>query len=220
MELFEIHSRKSQSQRNQAAEQFKTAKKAILFSSDVTARGMDFPGVTTVLQIGVPAAPEQYIHRLGRTARAGAAGSGILILAQVETFFLRKREIQALPLKAHPQANGELSLTSPAVQQAQQQVAQAMLTVDDDSKAQFYSASLGFYKAYLSSTFGNANAMVAAMNAYAVSKNGLAYKGGNGEIPEIMTSTVGKMGLKGTQGLNLVKVRPTDPFTCSAGRVC
>lgn len=46
MEVIEIHSRKSQSARNAAAEKFKAAQCAILFSSDVTARGMDFPGVT------------------------------------------------------------------------------------------------------------------------------------------------------------------------------
>lgn len=63
MDVSEIHSRKSQSQRNAAAEAFKVVKCGILFSSDVTARGMDFPGVTTVLQVGLPANAEQYIHR-------------------------------------------------------------------------------------------------------------------------------------------------------------
>lgn len=63
VQISEIHSRKSQSQRNAAAEAFKVAQSGILFSSDVTARGMDFPHVTTVVQIGLPANAEQYIHR-------------------------------------------------------------------------------------------------------------------------------------------------------------
>lgn len=63
MEVLEIHSRKSQSARNAAAEKFKSLRKGILFSSDVTARGIDVPGVTTVLQVGLPANTEQYIHR-------------------------------------------------------------------------------------------------------------------------------------------------------------
>lgn len=62
-EVYEIHSRKSQSARNSAAEAFKSAKGGVLFSSDVTARGMDFPNVTSVIQVGLPASPEQYIHR-------------------------------------------------------------------------------------------------------------------------------------------------------------
>lgn len=67
--LFEIHSRKSQSSRVKAATQFSQTKAGILCSSDVTARGVDFPGVTHVFQVGLPASGEQYIHRLGRTAR-------------------------------------------------------------------------------------------------------------------------------------------------------
>ena len=67
--LFELHSRKSQGMRTKASGDFGKAVKAILCSSDVTARGVDFPGVTQVIQVGLPASGEQYIHRLGRTAR-------------------------------------------------------------------------------------------------------------------------------------------------------
>lgn len=67
--LFELHSRKSQSMRTKASQAFSAAAKGILCSSDVTARGVDFPGVTQVIQVGLPANGEQYIHRLGRTAR-------------------------------------------------------------------------------------------------------------------------------------------------------
>lgn len=66
LEIWEIHSRKSQSQRNAAAESYKLAKSGVLFSSDVTARGMDFPGVTTVIQTGLPQNTEQYVHRCVR----------------------------------------------------------------------------------------------------------------------------------------------------------
>src|SRR6266446_6876693 len=53
-----------------------------------------------VMQVGLPASSEQYIHRLGRTARAGAAGRGILILSPEEQFFLNTPEIRSLPLRA------------------------------------------------------------------------------------------------------------------------
>ncbi|KAK4705975.1 hypothetical protein P7C70_g230, partial [Phenoliferia sp. Uapishka_3] len=208
MEVSEIHSRKSQSQRNAAAEAFKGVSSGILFSSDVTARGMDFPGVTTVMQVGLPANGEQYIHRLGRTARAGAAGSGIIILAPFETFFLRKREISVLPLAPHPASNTTLAVNSPQLEKARAAVRAAMATVDDETKSQHYGASLGFYKSFLRECFGSAEGMVKVMNDYAVSPDGLAYARSSGETPGMLASTIGKMGLRGTQGLNIVKELP------------
>ena len=77
--IYDIHSRLTQSQRTKAAELFRNSKTAILMSSDVTARGMDFPNVTHVIQMGLPQTRDAYIHRLGRTARAGAEGEGWLI---------------------------------------------------------------------------------------------------------------------------------------------
>ncbi|KAL4785866.1 P-loop containing nucleoside triphosphate hydrolase protein [Aspergillus varians] len=84
MFLGEIHSRLSQSQRTRVANWFRKCQSGILFSSDVTARGMDFPGVTHVVQIGVPRSRDDYIHRLGRTARAGKKGEGWVFLHQEE----------------------------------------------------------------------------------------------------------------------------------------
>jgi ATP-dependent RNA helicase MSS116 len=89
-EIVEIHSRKSQANRNKASDKFRAAKFAILFTSDVSARGVDYPGVTTVIQFGLPDSREQYIHRLGRTRRAGKAGKGWLVLADYERTFLRE----------------------------------------------------------------------------------------------------------------------------------
>lgn len=98
--------------------------------------------------------------RLGRTARAGTSGSGILILSPFETFFLRKREITALNLAPHPSASTTLALESPTLQQARGLVRQAMTTVDDETKSQHYGASLGFYKSYLRDCFQSAENMV------------------------------------------------------------
>merc|ERR1740123_2345877 len=76
----EIHSRRSQSQRTRTSEEFRTSQQAILFSSDVSARGMDYPDVSFVLQVSLPSDKAQYVHRLGRTARAGKSGQGMLLL--------------------------------------------------------------------------------------------------------------------------------------------
>ena len=62
-----MHSRKSQPQRTRVADQFREGSNLIMFSSDVSARGMDYPGVTHVFQVGFPPSREQYIHRAGRT---------------------------------------------------------------------------------------------------------------------------------------------------------
>jgi len=68
--VLEIHSRKTQKAREKASEAFRKSSNAVMFTSDVTARGMDYPDVTFVLQVGLTDR-SQYIHRLGRTARAG-----------------------------------------------------------------------------------------------------------------------------------------------------
>jgi ATP-dependent RNA helicase MSS116 len=95
---FEIHSKLSQAQRTKAAENFRFAESGILFSSDVTSRGMDFPNVTHVIQVGLPRDRDSYIHRLGRTARAGKEGEGWLLLTPLEQNEMRKR-LSRLPLK-------------------------------------------------------------------------------------------------------------------------
>jgi len=67
--VLEIHSRKSQPHRNKMAEAFRNGSQVIMFTSDVSARGMDYPDVTRVIQVGLPSDKAQYVHRLGRTAR-------------------------------------------------------------------------------------------------------------------------------------------------------
>ncbi|KAL1604342.1 hypothetical protein SLS59_004139 [Nothophoma quercina] len=94
---FEIHSKLSQAQRTRASDDFRACKSGILFSSDVTARGMDFPNVTHVIQVGLPRDRESYIHRLGRTGRAGKEGEGWIILTPFEKGEIRRR-LRGLPL--------------------------------------------------------------------------------------------------------------------------
>ncbi|KAF2968533.1 hypothetical protein GQX73_g5059 [Xylaria multiplex] len=96
--IFQIHSKLTQGQRTRSADFFRQAKSAVLFSSDVTARGMDFPNVTDVIQVGLPPDREQYIHRVGRTGRAGNSGKGWLILSNEEIPEARER-LPGLPIK-------------------------------------------------------------------------------------------------------------------------
>ncbi|GIL57216.1 hypothetical protein Vafri_12427 [Volvox africanus] len=83
-----IHSRMSQGQRDKASAEFRSGSRKVLFSSDVSARGVDYPNVTLVLQFGAPSNREQYIHRAGRTGRAGQTGRCVLLIGDHEAAFL------------------------------------------------------------------------------------------------------------------------------------
>lgn len=72
-----IHGNKVQGQRDRALARFKTGQSQILVATDVAARGLDVDGITHVIQFDLPRDPEAYIHRIGRTGRAGATGIAI-----------------------------------------------------------------------------------------------------------------------------------------------
>ena len=78
----------TQNARTRTTNEFKAASTGILFASDVVGRGMDFPDISLVVQSGLPSSSDQYVHRVGRTARAGKSGRGIIILTKAEEWFL------------------------------------------------------------------------------------------------------------------------------------
>ena len=84
-----IHGNKSQPQRERALDEFKRAKTPILVATDVAARGIDIPGVSHVINYELPNVPEQYVHRIGRTARAGKDGIAIAFCAEDERAYLK-----------------------------------------------------------------------------------------------------------------------------------
>ena len=84
-----IHGNKSQPQRERALGEFRSAKTPILVATDVAARGIDIPGVSHVLNYELPNVPEQYVHRIGRTARAGRDGIAIAFCAEDERDYLK-----------------------------------------------------------------------------------------------------------------------------------
>ena len=72
-----MHGDKSQSQREKALARFESGRVKTLVATDVAARGIDVSGITHVINYDAPAEREDYVHRIGRTARAGASGVGI-----------------------------------------------------------------------------------------------------------------------------------------------
>ncbi|MGY4395679.1 ATP-dependent RNA helicase RhlE [Sphingomonas sp. UYAg733] len=87
-----IHGNKSQPQRERALAEFKAGKAKVLIATDIAARGIDVTGVSHVFNFELPNVPEQYVHRIGRTARAGASGVAISFCASDERPYLRDIE--------------------------------------------------------------------------------------------------------------------------------
>ena len=101
-----IHGNKSQANRERALAAFKTGEVKVLVATDIAARGIDVSGVSHVINFELPNVAEQYVHRIGRTARAGNDGIAISFVADDERPYLRDIERltrQKIPLKALPE---------------------------------------------------------------------------------------------------------------------
>jgi ATP-dependent RNA helicase RhlE len=101
-----IHGNKSQNARERALVNFKSGKTRVLVATDIAARGIDIDDITHVVNFDVPEVPETYVHRIGRTARAGASGMALTFCEVEERADLRaieKLTRQQLPVvEGHP----------------------------------------------------------------------------------------------------------------------
>ena len=92
IEAAAIHGNKSQGQRTAAIKGFRSGEIRVLIATDIAARGIDIPGVSHVFNYELPNVAEQYVHRIGRTARAGADGIAMSFVAPDEKPYLRDIE--------------------------------------------------------------------------------------------------------------------------------
>ena len=123
-----IHGNKSQAQRERALREFRSGEVSVLIATDIAARGIDIPGVSHVINFDLPEVPEQYVHRIGRTARAGAAGKAIAfcshdergLLRDIERLTRQKIDIEPLPENFIETAD-KLKRLKPAPKQADEQ---------------------------------------------------------------------------------------------------
>ncbi len=99
-----IHGNKSQGQRERAIKAFRAGEIDVMVATDVAARGIDIPGITHVYNYDLPNVPENYVHRIGRTARAGKAGTAIAFCGPGEMSELRA--IQKILKNSIPVASG------------------------------------------------------------------------------------------------------------------
>ena len=84
-----MHADKSQAQRTQAIERFRSGEIRVLVATDIAQRGLDIAGITHVVNYDVPAQPEDYVHRIGRTGRAAATGDAFTFMASDEISMVR-----------------------------------------------------------------------------------------------------------------------------------
>jgi len=87
-----IHGNKSQGARTKALAGFKSGRVRVLVATDIAARGLDIPLLPHVINFELPNIPEDYVHRIGRTGRAGASGEALSLVSADETSFLRDIE--------------------------------------------------------------------------------------------------------------------------------
>ncbi len=121
-----IHGNKSQNQRTEALQRFKSGISKVMVATDIAARGIDIENISHVINYDMPNEPETYVHRIGRTARAGAGGTAYSFCSGEERNFLRdierliKQEIKHSEHKYHSEraknAVGEAARPKPKQQ--------------------------------------------------------------------------------------------------------
>ena len=79
--LFRLHGNLPQATRQHTIKAFSTSSRAVLFATDVAARGLDLPVVQLIVQMDPPSETTEYVHRVGRTARLGKSGSAVLFIS-------------------------------------------------------------------------------------------------------------------------------------------
>jgi ATP-dependent RNA helicase RhlE len=122
-----IHGNKSQSQRERVLASFRAGRTRTLIATDIAARGIDVEGISHVVNSDLPNIPESYVHRIGRTARAGASGVAISFCDSEERAYLRDIEKlirMSIPATGHagdprpePRSNGTSNAKKPARRQ-------------------------------------------------------------------------------------------------------
>jgi len=195
--VLSIHSQLTQNQRTQNANVFRNMKSAILIGTDVVARGLDFPSVTHVIQVGLPRPPirESYIHRIGRTARAGKEGIGWIFVTDGEAR-AASRDLRGLPLKRDD------SLETAAVDMASDYDLSAQgKAVLDKVKAAYKRVGretfAKVYSAYLTNVAPGLSKTEAVERVNRLAKLGW----GMSSTPPIPAARASKLGLSGVPGL-------------------
>ena len=90
----DLHGAYDKNERKQAMDDFRSGRAVVMIASDLASRGLDIPGVTHVFNLDVPTQAKAYLHRVGRTARAGASGMAVTLMSHDETRLVRRFETE------------------------------------------------------------------------------------------------------------------------------
>lgn len=127
--------RMEQNNRNIALTKFREGKVRILVCTDVAQRGLDIPNVDVVVNYALPDHVEDYIHRVGRTARAGAQGKAVNLISQYDIVLLQKIEHQTgVKCVEYPITDGEVSAGRQRVEDAEQEAAREIRESEEKEK--------------------------------------------------------------------------------------
>ncbi len=194
--VLELHGRMHQRERTTVSRRFRNASKGILFTSDVSARGVDYPNVTHVVQIGASGSRETYIHRLGRTGRAGKRGTGLLILPQLEKGFLR--ELEGLEISIHSELKDQW-ISMPVSKKLMNELGPMVQNIRKGRDSTLEKSVHDAYQAMISYYFQRSSDKQEAV----ATVNGLADTMGLRELPSIELKRARRLGLDGIPDLNI-----------------
>jgi ATP-dependent RNA helicase MSS116 len=159
--------------------------------------GVDYPGVSHVIQFGIPESREQYIHRLGRTGRAGAEGKGWMVLGPFESLFLE--ELKGLDV---PNDERLRQLLNDPVSAEIADLLQPAIDRVGNGDRNLTPIAEGAYQAFLGYYLGQMKRMKMRKKEDLVSTaNRFSSLMGLSQVPSLEKNMVGKMGLKGVDGI-------------------
>ena len=206
--FYQIHSKRSQEQRTAASNAFRadSTGASVLVTSDVSARGVDYPGVTRVIQIGIPPTSDVYVHRVGRTGRAGTGGRGDLVLLPWESGFV-KWELNNIPLKtvtvdemtshveklaAEADEHNPRAPTKPSylatVESTNKRVQEVLTMIDEEAVKETLMATVGYYLGKVGELRIDPQEILRGLKKWTVGALGLA------EPPQISDRLLGLLG--------------------------
>jgi ATP-dependent RNA helicase MSS116 len=194
VDVLEMHSRKSQPHRAHVSHKFKSESNQVLFTSDVSARGVDYPNVTCCIQVGLPQNLENYIHRCGRSGRGVQGGLSIVLLSTFEQVFLKELGEQRIEVPRLDINFGENEHIANKLKPSSEFVQSKELL----NRAKLhYQAWIGYYCSHIRRL---------KLDKVDIVQLSLKYSAGVlllKEIPSIRASTAEKMGVKGIPGINI-----------------
>lgn len=128
-----IHGDKNQKERMEALEAFKAGKITVLVATDVAARGLDIDQLPMVINYEIPSAPEDYVHRIGRTGRAGASGVAISLVCEDEEKYLAEIEKLIKRTIDKEKANVKASVHKTSARKASHRTTHEPAMLDEDN---------------------------------------------------------------------------------------